>query len=176
VSGGGRKVVFAALALTVSCGIFHADPTGSVSAPLVSWTTPAWFIDPSNRSGTANDTNDCTTATTPCRTYAEVARRWATTSPVLGQDTTITFLSSHVDDSDPVYLTPVLEDGAALVVQGAFGSDQRVTTGAPTGLVALSGTGGHTTTLTMAGGSRWGMSSSTRRTRAPLGIPRIPRR
>jgi hypothetical protein len=96
-----------------------------------SWTVPAWFVDPQNSTTVANDSapNTCTTIMDPCLTFSGISKRWGTNSPRLRQDTTITFLSSHTDDSDPVYLTPFIEAGALVVVQGTLGPAQLVATG-----------------------------------------------
>ena len=91
-----------------------AAARGSGSNPLAAST--AFFIDPQNVSGVASNGNSGTTAnnvpagTGPLRTYARLAQMWGTTSPYITQNTTITFLSSHVDNSDPVSLTPVLNN------------------------------------------------------------------
>ncbi len=123
-------LALAAAAALIGCGIAdQSSPVASVTSPLASWTTPAWFIDPANRTGAASDSNTCTTADAPCLSYAEIATRWDTTSPTLGQDTTVTFLSSHTDNRDPVYLAPYLTNGANLLVQGTLGADQQVAAG-----------------------------------------------
>jgi hypothetical protein len=81
-------------------------------------TQATWVIDPQNVSGVASDGNSGIDASSPLVTYAELAeRRWQTYSPRLRQSTTLTFLSSHPDNSDPVYLTPHLEAGASCIVQ-----------------------------------------------------------
>jgi hypothetical protein len=95
----------------------------------LAWTRPDLFIDPANASGAASDNNACTSATAACSTYAGLAAQWGTYSPRLRQNTTITFLSSHTDNSDPVYLTPYLENGAFLSIQGVLGAAQQVGSG-----------------------------------------------
>jgi hypothetical protein len=86
-----------------------------------SWTVPAWFIDPANISGTASDSNDCTTPLTACRTYQEIAvHRWATYSPRLRQATTLTWLSNDLSTTDPVYFNPYVENGAAVTMVGTL--------------------------------------------------------
>lgn len=84
-----------------------------------SWSVPAWYIDPANSSGTADDGDDCTTSTTACMTWGEVGARWGTAEPLLSSTVTITFLSSHSNGSDPVILRPYLLNGAYLHVWGA---------------------------------------------------------
>ncbi len=95
-----------------------------------SWTVGAWYIDPANVTGKASDTNSCKSATAPCQTFAEIATQWGTYAPRLRQNTTITFLSSHSDDSDPVYLNPYIEHGAVVTVEGTLGTHQQVASGA----------------------------------------------
>ena len=95
-----------------------------------SWTVGAWYVDPANSTGEASDNNSCQKTTKPCLTFAGLEAKWGTVSPRLRQNTTITFLSSHVDDSDPVYLSPYIENGAAVTVEGSLGTPQRVASGA----------------------------------------------
>lgn len=84
----------------------------STLVPRASWKQASWFVDPQNVSGHASDANDGLTALTPLKTYAEIVTRWGTFSPILVQTTTITFLSSHTDDSDPVIASPILSGTA----------------------------------------------------------------
>ena len=103
------------------------------------WTVPLWVVDPQNLTGCASDFNDCTnsacgggTGIGPCRTWQEVStHRWGclgnpAACPRLRQATQISFLTSHTDGTDPVYLFPAMENGATLIVQG--GSTIRSTT------------------------------------------------
>lgn len=91
----------------------------------ISWTVPQWYVDPSNVSGTASDNNNCTTTSTPCLTWHEINdHRWGcqgspSDCPRLRQTTTITFLSSHTDSSDPVYFQPAIETTGTISIQGA---------------------------------------------------------
>lgn len=68
----------------------------------------SWYIDPTNSTGCARDTNNCTSATCdnggsgPCLTYGQIVRRWGSACPTITSNVTITFLSSQADDSDPV--------------------------------------------------------------------------
>lgn len=73
------------------------------------------FIDPA----AGNDNNAGTTVGEPIKTYAECVRRWGSTSPFLSVETTITFLSSHTDATDPVVCFPKLAGGVNCVIQGA---------------------------------------------------------
>jgi hypothetical protein len=97
-----------------------------------SWTVAAWFVDPSNSSAAASDNNTCTTSGAPCLTYAEIAARWGTYSPRLRQSTTITFLSSHTDNTDPVYFKPYLENAATVIITGTLTQVASVTLGSVT--------------------------------------------
>lgn len=99
----------------------------------VFWTQAAWFIDPV----AGSDLNDGATAATPVKSYnGGVVARWGTTSPVLHQDTTLTWLSSQpVGGADPVVLTPVCAAGAGagsaavVMVQGLLDATTRVHSG-----------------------------------------------
>jgi hypothetical protein len=81
------------------------------SAPLgpnATWAVPNWWIDPVSGS----DTNNGTTALTPLKTWRKLTAIWGTVSPVLNQNTTITFLKSQPDNSDPVVFRPFLGTNA----------------------------------------------------------------
>lgn len=89
----------------------------------VSWLVPAWFIDPQNVSGTASDHNDCVTAVTACQTWAEIAiHRFGISGGCVAegmpQNTTITYLSSHTDGTDPMLWCPIASSNAYPVIQG----------------------------------------------------------
>jgi hypothetical protein len=84
---------------------------------------PAWFIDPSNSTGNANDSNTGVTAGSPLLTFKELVARWGTNSPPLAQDTTITFLSSqpNMGLGDPIKIYPqLLGIGASLFFVGSL--------------------------------------------------------
>jgi hypothetical protein len=122
----------------------HATPPSSAKASLKasfspttppSWLVTSWFVDPANSTTCALDTNNCTSSVCgaggagPCRTYGQITKRWGTFSPELNSDTTITFLSSHTDNSDPVIATPMSNAGSliftgplTLVSSGTFGA------------------------------------------------------
>ncbi len=70
----------------------------------------SWFIDPANVSGKASDSNDGLTANTPVRSWnGGIVARWGTTSPIIAQNTTFTWLSSQpVSVSDPVIFDPIV--------------------------------------------------------------------
>jgi hypothetical protein len=82
----------------------------------VSWTIPAWYVNPS----TGNDTNNCQTSGTACKTFAEIAARWGTYSPILSQATSITFTADQPNNSDPVILRPILRDPGTLFLTGTL--------------------------------------------------------
>ena len=125
---------------------------GATTQPIIppSWTVPNWYIDPANSATCASDTNSGTAATCtggcsgstcpsgigPLVTYGELAvHRWGTSAPRLRQNTTILFLSSQSANTDPVILSPSIENGAYVVLQGAFGSAQQVASGTLAGTV-----------------------------------------
>jgi hypothetical protein len=93
------------------------------------WQQAAWVVDPANASGCASDANaTCGTASCgsaagyadgPCASFAEIAGRWGTYEPRLQQTTTMTFISSHSSNADPVTLRPRMEKGAQFLLQGA---------------------------------------------------------
>lgn len=66
-----------------------------------------WYIDPSNASALASDTNDGTTAATPVKTFNEIYSRWGGLSAVLFQDTTINVMSDQPDFTDPIVLDKI---------------------------------------------------------------------
>lgn len=124
------------------------------ATPIIpaSWTTSAWFIDPSNSATCASDTNSgtsatctggcsgavCTSGIGPIKTWQELnVHRWGCLGnpqwcPRLRQTTTITFLSSHTDNTDPVQVSAVSEAGTFLIFQGNLGAAQQVCTGSMT--------------------------------------------
>jgi hypothetical protein len=133
-----------------------------------SWLASSWFIDPANATGAAADSNACTTETAPCLTFAAVAHQWGTYSPRLRQNTTLTFLSSHSDNSDPLYLSPLLEDGAALAVQGVLGSKQQLAAGTLSNVVSKNRASGQLLQATLPAGAAVGqlVANTTKSSRA----------
>lgn len=97
-----------------------------------SWTVPDWYIDPTNSTGCASDSNSGTSATCgtsgigPLLTYQELnVHRWGcfgnpVNCPRLHQDTTLEFLSSQVDGADSIYLYPAVEEGYSFFLEGAL--------------------------------------------------------
>ncbi len=133
-----------------------------------SWRTPAWYIDPANSTGKASDSNACTTAAKPCLTYARVATLWGTYSPTLAQNTTVTFLSSQPDDTDPVYFNPLIENDVSVTLQGALGAAQQVASGALSNVVAKTRSAGQLWQATLPSGAAPGqlVVNGTRTSRA----------
>jgi hypothetical protein len=115
-----------------------------------SWFQTTWYIDPQGTFG-GDDANDGYTISTPVKTWAQVILRLGTYSPLLTQNTTFTFLSNHVDNSDPVIFTPYLGgNGINVIITGVLNSSNQVSTGAFSGLIAKNRDTGTllTTTLT----------------------------
>jgi len=112
-----------------------------------SWKVSAWFIDPVN----GLDQNDGLTAATPVKSFnGGIVSRWGTTSPVLAQDTTITWLNdAPLNDSDPVVVTPIMVS-AILVLQGLLNSNTLVASGVLAGTVAKNRATGQLLTATLA--------------------------
>lgn len=81
-----------------------------------SWTVPDWWVDPSNSSGVASDSNAGNSSASPLLHYAEIVRRWQTLTPLLRQNTVVHFMSSHFDDGDPVIGAPYCLGGTASIV------------------------------------------------------------
>ena len=94
-------------------------------------TQAAWYIDPANGYDGYNGTSATFTSgvTGPLKTWAHLVSLWGTYSPRLRQNTTITFVTGHTDNTDPVYFNPYLEAGAYAVIQGTLGAAQQIATG-----------------------------------------------
>jgi hypothetical protein len=97
-------------------------PVGPFVPPL-SWAQSTWYLDPQNTvaGSCASDNNRtcsfntcATSGDGPCKTYGSVVSRWGTTSPTIGQVTTMTWLSAQTSDSDPIVLAPTTTGGAYL--------------------------------------------------------------
>jgi hypothetical protein len=145
-------------ALVTGCGAGGDGPSGQVTSgagtPLpLSWSEPSWFVDPANVTGMAGDSNNCTANAQPCLTYEGIAAKWNTYSPRLRQNTTITFLSSHTDDTDPVYLSPYIEHGAIVSLEGALGPGQQVASGTLSNVVAKNRASGQLLAATLPAGA-----------------------
>ena len=108
-----------------------------------SWTVPAWYIDPSNSTGCASDSNNGRSAT--CGVYPQYSVgplaswrglnvvKWGclgnpSACPRLLQNTTITFLSSQITN-DPIIFTPSIENGTSTILQCGLGPSQIIASG-----------------------------------------------
>jgi hypothetical protein len=154
----GLRVAVPALLALVACGPGAGDATGqnlsAAGTPLpLSWGEPSWFVDPANVTGAAADTNTCTTNAQPCLSYQGIAAKWGTYSPRLRQNTSITFLSSHADDTDPVYFSPLIEHGAFVSIQGVLGPAQQVAAGTLSNVVPKNRSTGRLLTATLPAGA-----------------------
>ena len=126
-----------------------ATNTGWISSAQSSWSVPAWHIDPQFGS----DANDGLTHGTAFRTWnGGLIRTWGTTSPMLNQDTTVTFWTDQPDASDPIVLTPTIGDAtypATFTLAGQLGTLQA--SGAFSAVIAKNRAGDQVWTVTDAG-------------------------
>jgi len=83
------------------------QPIGAIGKAALAQT--AWFIDPQNVTGLANDNNAGLTATTPLRTIAELASRYTTTQPKFAAPSfrTVVTLMSDTNATDPWEFCPI---------------------------------------------------------------------
>jgi hypothetical protein len=93
-------------------------------APQPAALTGTIIIDPQNVSGVASDSNPPTatvaTFTGPVfKSWAGLVAQWGTIAPVLNANTTIVFVSSHTDNTDPVVFWPIIGAAATVIIQGA---------------------------------------------------------
>jgi hypothetical protein len=103
-----------------------AADTTSTPAPGTPAYNSTWYaataiyIDPQNSSTHASDTNNGTTSITPLLTWAEVIRRYGSTSPVFnyGQSCTYTFLSAQTAGTDPIFFEPMISGGGHVALIG----------------------------------------------------------
>jgi hypothetical protein len=96
-------------------------PGGGTFSPLTPVGLQGWiYVDPQNVTGVASDT--APPVMTPSgwvspgpvyRTFRAVVATWGTLWPYITQDTTIAFVSSHADTTDPVLWFPICGNGAA---------------------------------------------------------------
>ena len=100
------------------------------------WSQATWFIDPANSTGLANDLNSGADITHPVLTYNfGVAQKWTTYSPMLRQDTTLTWLSSQpAGNGDPVIFTPIMV-GVTATITAPLGAAQQIGAGVLAGVV-----------------------------------------
>jgi hypothetical protein len=95
---------------------FGNDAHGYNYAPNDALMVSNWCIDPQF----GNDSNDGKTSLTPIRTWAELVRRWGTSSPVFNVPVIITFLSDQLTNTDPVYLNPAFGVNGSLTLIGTL--------------------------------------------------------
>lgn len=140
---GGAPPAVPPICQTVSDGSTSSTASGCPA----SWSQAAWFIDPSNASTCASDSNatcgqsTCTagppgTKDGPCLSYAQIASRWGTYAPRLMQSTTLTWISSQSATLfDPVYFTPYIEGLSQVTLQGSLVAAGTATLGTVTAKV-----------------------------------------
>lgn len=96
----------------------QAGINSGVFTPLT-WTQSTWFIDPTNSQGTSSDNNSGLTSGTSLLTWKGfISKMGGTNSPTLKQTTTVTFLSSHTNNTDPVVWSPIMAQGSRAQIQG----------------------------------------------------------
>lgn len=78
------------------------------------WNVSGWWIDPVN----GHDGNSGQTSGAPLKTWNQLIQLFGTNSPSINQNTTITWLSSQSDNTDPVIFTPYLNNGATVTITG----------------------------------------------------------
>jgi len=110
----------------------------SANLPTQVLTQTTWFVDPQNITGLADDRNTGIDATHPVMTWnGGVITKYGTFAPLIKQSVTITFLSSHTDNSDPVVFEPIMGGTAInIIMQGIIGASQTVATVTLSGVVA----------------------------------------
>jgi hypothetical protein len=103
--------------------------TDCCCTPNATWSQASWFIDPQNISGTASDSNNGNSRTTALLTFCGgMISKLGTCSPILKQNTTITFMSAQTDNSDPIIFNPTMV-GGVLVLQGDVLTAQKIGSG-----------------------------------------------
>jgi hypothetical protein len=110
--------------------------TIAINNPTLSQAT--WFIDPANSTGLANDSNSGIDANHPVLSYnGGIVTKWGTNSPLLRQNTTLTWMSSQPSGGgDPVIFTPIMANGAVATITGTLGASQQVHSGSFTSVTA----------------------------------------
>lgn len=110
---------------------YRDDLRMGLTRPHYSWNQAAWYIDPQNRTGLADDRNDGATPSTPVQTWnGGVANKLGCLDPVLPQFTTFNFMSgSPTDGSDPVIFRPILANKSGLKFACTLDSHNLVASG-----------------------------------------------
>jgi hypothetical protein len=100
----------------------------------------ALYVDPSNITTHANDSNPCTTSAAPCLTYqGMVSAHWGAFDPRVRSALGLHFLSGPSNDLDPVIFVPYYEMVAnvepVVVIQGPLDTNNQVATGTLSAIV-----------------------------------------
>jgi hypothetical protein len=120
--------------------LFRATGVAPIIPPA--WTVAFWFVDPTNLTGSASDSNSCTTIALPCSTFHEINdHRWGCIGspngcPRFRQNTIVLFLSSQTGNIDQIYFRPANESGAFSALQGNISAAQQVATGTLSGVIS----------------------------------------
>jgi len=117
--------------LPLLTGPYFADNLDSTFPNPGPWSQAAFFIDPANSTGFANDFNSGADAAHPVLSYNfGVAQKWGTYSPMLRQNTVLTWLSSQpAGNGDPVIFTPIMV-GVTATITAPLGAAQQIFAGA----------------------------------------------
>ena len=116
---------------------------GMVNVPPVlnpGWAATTYYIDPQSSQATcADSTNTGLSSASPLCTWHELHDHvWGCGAgmgyggqacPRIRQNVTIVFNSSQTGNGDPIYFSPMLENGAVVALQGALGTAQTTLTG-----------------------------------------------
>jgi hypothetical protein len=137
-----RLAALGGLLALLACGRSTSEPpTMGAAASQVSWTVPAWYVDPANATGCASDSNTCTAPACgaagvgPCATLnGGPIARWGTRSPILPQATTITIESNDVSSdalqvmaTGPLTIQGTLQPVGSSLVLTSFTPKNKVT-------------------------------------------------
>lgn len=134
------------------------------AAPGTPAYNPAWYAftavywDPANESGLASDTNAGASSGAPLLTWAEIVRRYGSTSPEFpyGQTVTFNMLSAQPAGEDAVFFEPRVSNGGRAILTGFAAL---VAAGASFAAGTLSGGFGYTGATPSAGGVQLTMAA-----------------
>jgi len=136
---------------------FGATQQALGSSPAL--TVTDWYVDDSNVTGCALDSNTCTSGTCgstgigPCATFNAIVNRWGSYTPIINTSsffTAIHVLSSWANSAaDLVNIDPV---GQSMLFEGPLGAGQQVATGTMSGVVQKSTSAGTLLQATLAAG------------------------
>lgn len=79
-----------------------------------------WYIDPSNSSGLASDSNDGGSPRKPLLHWAVVVGRYGGIEPIISETTVFQFMSDPPNFLDPVVFRPVTINGASVFIYGGL--------------------------------------------------------